>query len=159
MIRLAAAFPKDHVPESTVVLYASQLVKLDVGLFEVVIDQAINHSRGFPTIGELRDSYNAHYRRNEDQRPALSIAAVPMPPHIKEQWDETMKRMDERAKELEAEPDKVPEPESEREAALIRARQEFPHVRGKVRQMLAQHRAAVTAAREKAEADKKAAKR
>lgn len=147
LIRLAAAFPRDNISDATVQLYASELTKLDVGLLEVVIDQAINHSRGFPTIGDLRDSYNAHYRRHQDETPALPIAAVPMPSHIKEQWHETMRRIDERAKELDAKPDKVPAPGSARDAALIRARQEFPHVRGEVKKMQVQHRVAVEAAR------------
>lgn len=101
-MRLAAAFPLAHVPESTITLYRSKLAGCDTDALVAVIERTIENSPTFPTIAALRHDYmNERRRRDTDTAPALPIGRSPMPPEIKEQWATTLGKFEDRAKEME----------------------------------------------------------
>lgn len=100
-MRLAAAFPLSHVPESTITLYRSKLERCDTDLIVGVIERAIESAKTFPTIAELRHDYAGEISRQGTVRPALPMAGTPMPESIKKQMADLFKKMDERSAELE----------------------------------------------------------
>lgn len=108
LIRLAAAFPRDNVPRSTIEVYAFELGNLDISLMDSVIRGAINGYSRFPTIAQLRQSYDDERERRAQQDREQSHAlpesmegAVPMPAYVKKQVEELKRKMDGRSKELE----------------------------------------------------------
>lgn len=103
MTRLAAAFPRDHVPQSTVMLYASETAELRLPELARVVNTSINNARKFPTIAELRADYRAERSRTPDEHAALPIGREPMPDDVREQIDDLFRKADERAAELEPE--------------------------------------------------------
>lgn len=105
LTRLAAAFPLANVPESTVVLYRSELSDLDDSLLVDTIEDAINHCRKFPPIAELREMYREARRHNlalmSGPGESSSVEAVPMPDYIKAQLAEIGRASKQRSDELE----------------------------------------------------------
>lgn len=106
-MRLAAAFPRDRVPESTIQLYADKLAEKNGPDLIAVIEQAMEHYKKFPTIAELREDWNAA-RRYQYIEPIAAISRgdmkepvyVPMPNSIKKQLSELDGKMRERSEEL-----------------------------------------------------------
>lgn len=103
-MRLAAAFPRDHVPESTITLYRSKLEHLDAALMANVIETAITNATKFPTIADLRQDYLREYTRHQEaETPALPLGRSPMPDSLKKQLAEMHRKFDDRATEIETE--------------------------------------------------------
>ena len=102
-MKLAAAFPRDHIPESTIEVYRTSLSSLDVGVIERVVDQAINNSKHFPTLAEMRQAYNQLLTRDQEiqYRPQVTMGrGVPMPDYVKKQLEELDGKMRKRSEEL-----------------------------------------------------------
>lgn len=106
LTRLAAAFPRDNVPESTVALYGSELRDLYQPLLAEVLREGLKSYRNFPSIAEVREDYRTTLLRiQQNSRPALSAPddCIPMPEEIRKKWREMLRRMDDRAKQVESE--------------------------------------------------------
>lgn len=102
LIRLAAAFPRDRVEQSTVMVIASELSDISLADFNAVIAAALHECKSFPTIAELRGIYRRQLtQRRSQQRPALRESSSPMPPYVREQIADLKTRMNERAEDLE----------------------------------------------------------
>lgn len=100
-MRLAAAFPRDNVPKSTIDLYRSKLSTCDVDGIVEAIESAIESAPRFPAIAELRQSYNAlMLRRPQDDIPELPVGRSPMPDEVREQIRKMNEAFDQRAEEL-----------------------------------------------------------
>ena len=93
-MRLAAAFPLAHVPESTITLYRSKLENCDQDLLAHVIETAISNYKKFPTIAELREDYRTELRRPRTyEPPALPAGRAPMPKELKDAIHSLAERM------------------------------------------------------------------
>ena len=97
--KLAAAFPQANATEATLAVYLEQLHKLDEATLLGVLDSLIANSSRFPTVSEIRESYNQARR---DARPRDNVRllpsgkAVPMPAFVREQLAEMEKAFDNR---------------------------------------------------------------
>lgn len=101
-MRLAAAFPRDHVTDSTITLYHSKLSSCDEEAVTEAIESAIESATKFPTIAELREAVRQTVQRTPEYVPALPIARAPMPESLKQQIAEMNRKFDERSAELNA---------------------------------------------------------
>lgn len=99
-MRLAAAYPQANVPESTIALYRSKLSTCDVDGIVEAIESAIESSPRFPSIAELRQSYNALMLRRQDDIPELPAGRSPMPDEVREQIRKLTKVFEQRAEEI-----------------------------------------------------------
>ena len=104
LMRLSAAFPRDHVPDSTLTLYASELSDCAPGVLVEVIESMLNHAKAFPAIGQIREEYRGRRLRSPDpttKRPELPGGrGVPMPDWFKAQRKDLSSKTDERHEEL-----------------------------------------------------------
>lgn len=106
LVRLSAAFPQANVPDSTLVLYQSELADLEPSLISATIEAAMTTARKFPSIAELRENYREDaQRRSLYRHEALPTGrvepSVPMPETVKAKMVELGLRTDERAQEME----------------------------------------------------------
>lgn len=101
LMRLAAAFPRDHVPESTITLYRSKLSGLNLDVVATVIEEAIVGSKSFPTIAELREACLAAMRQERSTYEALPLGREAPPPEVRELIAKLQEPFDRRAAELE----------------------------------------------------------
>lgn len=102
LVCLAAAFPRDRVPDSTLTLYHTKLKGAHVPTMIQAIEDCIDSSRAFPSLAEIRENYVSHRRRVAAEIPALPEGGgVPMPEEIRRRVNGLLNRMDERAEELE----------------------------------------------------------
>lgn len=101
-MRLAAAYPRDNVPESTITLFRSKLSTCDEQGIVETIEAAISSSPRFPTIADLRRDYNALMLRREDSTPELPVGRTPMPDEVREQFRKMQEAFAGRAAEIEA---------------------------------------------------------
>ena len=99
LIRLAAAFPRDRVRESTLTLYASKLAGHDLGKIQAVIEEAIVGSASFPSLNELRTTY-LHKQQREQAYALTEGRGIPMPKEVKDAIAPALLMMDKRAEEL-----------------------------------------------------------
>ena len=98
LARLSAAFPSDHVPDSTLTLYASKLEGFDPEIVVAVVEDAIVNCRRFPPLADLRTSY---VHKHQIKYPALTEGrGVPMPKEFKDAIAPALDAMDRRAEEL-----------------------------------------------------------
>lgn len=104
LMRLAAAFPRDHIPESTITLYRTKLERCDPDVMAAVIERAIESAKNFPTIAELREGYGPELRRWQESRPVseLPMGRSPMPEELKRKIAELHETFDKRASEMDA---------------------------------------------------------
>ena len=99
LVQLAAAFPRDRVPESTIALYDTKLSRLDEPTLVAVIEKLMESARSFPTLAEIREAFNQAWK--PPHREALPEGSVvPMPKSVKQQLAELHSKMDERAEEM-----------------------------------------------------------
>ena len=102
LVRLAAAFPRDHIPESTITLYRTKLDRCDPDVMAAVIETAIESAKSFPTIAELREAHRNELQRQTPTEVALPMGRAPMPDSLKKQLLEMHQSFDARAAEMEA---------------------------------------------------------
>lgn len=100
--KLAAAFPRDNASEATMAVYVEQLHKCDIGILATVINEAIANSQRLPSVAEIRSNYRAHLARQGEPKNALPLGRSPMPPGVRKQLDEVLRKVDERSEELSA---------------------------------------------------------
>lgn len=108
LARMAAAFPRDNVPGSTIRVYEDALSDLKPEVLEGIILGCIQSATRFPTIADIRQAYDdereAQALRKREQYAALPEGpGSPMPDWFKAEMANLNLKMDERAKELESE--------------------------------------------------------